>query len=505
MITTNNYFRDIQTVSINTLPETLKKNHEFLVKVTVGGASWASYKNSEQIHKTIDAYLVKLNEWIKTQKPHSPVKGESKKPAKIPVAKKVKATKPPVIKLKKETSKKFSGKIHKVEHLIEEIKFIKRYVGLHNKVKTPSAILNFIKAVQKAIVQKIIAKTSSFAEEIRLIQDKLVKTYNNLKGNASVSIEINETDLARMVGIAGGEEVYASIPIIKRYIGMEGKMVEPAKINAFVSHIENVIKKEALKSDPYADKVKKILATLKRNLKGKREAINVSETELNGLSKIVKHCDKHYHKHHVGNYTKHHSHRHSSHSHHSLHGLGVLTAEEVVNQHFDLLPFSGQWQALVGQPARNFTMMLHGEPGSGKTTFMLKFVKYLSSMGSVLYVSSEEFNSSTLKAKVLEYLTPLPQNVHFAMDTHSSDLSQYDFVILDSINDIGLNLEDFKAMKRAHPNTAFVLLLQHTKAGQFRGGKEWEHEAAIAGVVNEGIISIYKNRFGVKGTMNFFN
>ena len=207
----------------------------------------------------------------------------------------------------------------------------------------------------------------------------------------------------------------------------------------------------------------------------------------------------------MGNYTKHHSHRHSSHSHHSLHGLGVLTAEEVVNQHFDLLPFSGQWQALVGQPARNFTMMLHGEPGSGKTTFMLKFVKYLSSMGSVLYVSSEEFNSSTLKAKVLEYLTPLPQNVHFAMDTHSSDLSQYDFVILDSINDIGLNLEDFKAMKRAHPNTAFVLLLQHTKAGQFRGGKEWEHEAAIAGVVNEGIISIYKNRFGVKGTMNFFN
>ena len=37
-----------------------------------------------------------------------------------------------------------------VEHIREEVKYIKRYVGLHNKVKSPNTILAFIKALQRS-------------------------------------------------------------------------------------------------------------------------------------------------------------------------------------------------------------------------------------------------------------------------------------------------------------------------------------------------------------------
>jgi hypothetical protein len=93
-----------------------------------------------------------------------------------------------------------------VEHIREEVKFIKRYVGLHNKVKSPNAILAFIKALQRSIVQKLIRKTSPLSEEIEMIQNKLVQAYNKMKGDESFAI--NDKDLNHLVAIAGGEKVY---------------------------------------------------------------------------------------------------------------------------------------------------------------------------------------------------------------------------------------------------------------------------------------------------------
>lgn len=99
-------------------------------------------------------------------------------------------------------------------------------------------------------------------------------------------------------------------------------------------------------------------------------------------------------------------------------------------------------------------MMLCGEPGAGKTTFILQFVQYLSTLGSVLYVSSEEFGSATLALKVKEILNPIPSNIHFTSNIDHLNISNYNFVVLDSINDLGLNIESFKQLKKE-------ILIQH--------------------------------------------
>lgn len=503
MITASNYFIEVERIGVDTLPETLKKGHDLVVKSTSNGTNWANYQSSEGIKKVIDLYFQKLNEYANTVSP----KGITPEPSK--------AKKPPVKKTEqkakaqpaKET--KEIKNIKHVEHIREEVKFIKRYVGLHNKIKSPNTILAFIKALQRSIVQKLIRKTSPLSEEIEMIQNKLVQAYNKMKGDESFAI--NDKDLNHLVAIAGGEKVYQSITVIKRYIGLQGKD-DQKKINDFIKYLENLVdKKKLTKDDPYADKVNAIYKSLKQRSSTK---VSISKAELNGLEGIVKACGC---KNEVGRIydtggkklrpckSKTYSDASRGACSHNRGLSGVLTAEEMASRKLDLLNFFSFWHSLFGNPARNFTMMFHGEPHNGKTIFLLKLAQYLAeNFGDVLYVSSEEFASPTMTKKVNEFLNPLPSRLHFAENLQDPDLSDYQFIILDSVNDLGLKINEYKELRKEHPDKAFIFILQHTKAGDFKGGKDWEHIAEIAGEVHKGVVNISKNRYAPKSTLDFF-
>ena len=63
------------------------------------------------------------------------------------------------------------------------------------------------------------------------------------------------------------------------------------------------------------------------------------------------------------------------------------------------MPFSGPWKDTIGDPAKNFSCIIYGNTGDGKTTFTVQFVKYLCTLGlTVGYVSEEEGISATMQA-----------------------------------------------------------------------------------------------------------
>lgn len=513
MITTNNYFFEVERIGVNNLPETLKKGHELVVKSTANGATWANYQNSENIQKVINLYLQKLNEYVSTLERRTESKPQTKaytQSTQKPAASKTKVVRKPAGKITERKEPKKNVK--QVDHIREEVKFIKRYVGLHNKVKSPNIILSFIKALQRSIVQRLIRKTSPLAKEIEMIQNKLIQVHNKMKGDESFAI--NEKDLNRLVAIAGGEQVYPSITVIKRFIGMQDKDDEK-KINSFLKYLENLVQKKKLtKDDPYADKVNAIYKSIRQRTSSK---IPIDKTELNnldGLEAIVKACGCNSE---IGKIydtggkklrpckKKTHSDASRGACSHNKGLSGVLTAEEMANRKLDLLAFFSFWQSLFGNPARNFTMMFHGEPHNGKTIFLLKLAQYLAeNFGNVLYVSSEEFASPTMTKKVNEFLNPIPQRLHFTENLKDPNLSDYEFIILDSVNDLGLKISEYKEMRKAHPDTAFIFILQHTKAGDFKGGKDWEHIAEMAGEVQKGVVTMTKNRYAPKNARDFF-
>lgn len=553
MITKDNYTNTISNVDISALPEMLREGHEFFLE------SVEFYDEDKDIRETIDLYLSKLNEYLsfrkdnkesiirefytqlsKTEIANLRKNGLSASKKKLAdtlnitqdellefdekLRPKVKEEKEPTQKEpkpKKTTRKKETSKVKDyeevapkfVENLDEEVKFIKRFIGFHNKTKALSSVLSYIKSLQRAIVQKLIKKSSPYAEDIRVIQNKLVKLYNNSNPSSEVRLVINDADLARYVGIVGGEAVYKSVAVIKRFIGMQGKELEVDKIEAFLKYVG---KASITSEDPYFDRVQTIVNQVKKYKQG---TLKVSDQELNGLMGIVNGCNCHLGKlYDTGEkeLRKCHSKKYSDAkrgacSHNQ--GVkkvkcnelnGVMTAEQVAKMEFEKLNLSGKWASLIGQPATNFDMMIFGQPGSGKTTFLLSFGHYLATnFGSVLYVSGEEYNSAPLTEK-LNQLPSLPKNLHFVKDLRNIPIGNYQFVILDSITDLGIDLVSYKLMREKYPDTAFILILQTTKDGKFKGGKEWEHEVEIAGEVDNGTISIYKNRYGVRGSLNFF-
>ncbi len=532
MINKENYFSTIENIGESTLPPTLSKSHDFVLKVTRNGESWTSYSASETVRNAIDLYFQKLDDFIKHEKSRRtsviPGKKAAKHESSTTTKDKSKKTIEPAVEDDVAEPKS-------VARISEEVKFIKRFVGLHNKKKSPQTILSFIKSLQRSIVQKLIRKTSPFAKEIQSIQQTLIDFYHSMKGDKPMNIK--DSDLSKFVAIAGGEKVYPSLNIMKRYIGLQGKPIDKDLIDRFVSQIEKALDKKIMADDPYADKVQDIYNTLRKSKSSK--TFSIKSSELNGLSGIVKECTcKHKHlgqiyrikKKDAAKAVKSKRVRECNFKTYSdARGKGtcshngglsgapttpnsrILTAEQMGNRQHDELDFTSFWYALFGKPEKSFVMMLHGEPHNGKTILLMKFAKYLAeNFGTVLYVTSEEFDSSAMTEKINELISPKPVRLHFIDSIESIDLSPYDFVILDSVNDLGLKPNDFKAIvkqysQEGHSSKGYILNLQHTKTGQFKGGKDWEHIPGIVGEVSKGIVSLTKNRYlRQKNTLNFF-
>lgn len=149
-------------------------------------------------------------------------------------------------------------------------------------------------------------------------------------------------------------------------------------------------------------------------------------------------------------------------------------------------------------------MMLHGQPGVGKTYFLLKLAQWWAeNVGKVLFATNEEFGTATLTQKINE-TKATSKNLFFIEDYRNADLSGYTLLIVDSLNNGKVTIEDYKEFRNRNKDLAVISILQKTKRGDFRGGKDWEHEMEIAAdfVKNKQgkrCVNVYKNRYGTLG------
>ncbi len=158
---------------------------------------------------------------------------------------------------------------------------------------------------------------------------------------------------------------------------------------------------------------------------------------------------------------------------------GILSTEQMAGFTYKELALNPYYTKILGKPATNFDMCIHGEPGSGKTVFLLKLANYLAeNFGKVIYITTEEFGSATLTKKIKDFGIN-SKNLFFTDKLDKVNLSDYNFAFIDSVNHSGLKLEDYKRLREKSPNTAVILILQTTKAGNYKGGKDWPHEVEI--------------------------
>jgi len=125
-----------------------------------------------------------------------------------------------------------------------------------------------------------------------------------------------------------------------------------------------------------------------------------------------------------------------------------------------------------GKLVNNFTMIVWGNSGNGKSSFLMTFVITLMKYGKVLYVALEEGFEATTQMNVVRSLN---EQEHTGKIEFADSDMKYDelvnklkkkksprFIIIDSIQYWDCNYERYKALKEMFPNKTFIFISHAT-------------------------------------------
>lgn len=534
MFTTKNYFTSIANINWDELPEALAKGHKL-----VQGASaddWAAYKSNENIKRVVDAYFLKLDEYLgknKTATPEKKLPDAAKKKAtskqKEPsqpksIAKKImhyKGLKVEIRPFSKSSSKIIVWDISKgqpfanerfnnvdeakkfilenemelvkvvtpetkvtydskeVEHIDTDIQFVKRYVAMNGKVKTQAQVLSLLHGLQKAIIERRITKDSEYAKDINHMQSQLIKCYE-VMGDA-IEIKLEPKSLKRYLTIANSEEVYESTKLIKSFISLNGKKGVKDKAQRLYDKMKKAVKSGKINAnDKYAKKLNDAYLILKEYLESSKDMLSISKAELSGFDILEKD---------------------------ELFGevqskeVKVISSQDLLKMEFETIGLKGKYRDLIGDPSVGFMAMVYGLPKSGKSTMCLDFAKHLAEHhGKVLFCPIEEGYGYTLQEKI-DRLGASHPNL-FIAEQVPEDLSEFDYVFIDSVSKAGMDIADITALHKKFPRTAFIFIYHSTKEGKFRGGNEHAHEVDVIIEVVDGEVSA-KGRFNSQSKIKY--
>jgi len=216
-INSQNYYQFANQVGIDKLLPGLKKMHEVIDKVTKGGEDWSMYntyrdrfdKQFEALEMFIDETNKPTTEKVQTQPQHKTEhKAKELKPYKTHQSVKSGGGGGSHGNKKSKKEKRFEKPKVKgkgVELISPEISFIRRFVLLHNKTKTKEQIVGFIRALQKAIIERRLRKAAKHSKVIEEIQKQLVSVYRKM--GSEMTFRFDDKDLNRYYKIAGAEVV----------------------------------------------------------------------------------------------------------------------------------------------------------------------------------------------------------------------------------------------------------------------------------------------------------
>ena len=165
---------------------------------------------------------------------------------------------------------------------------------------------------------------------------------------------------------------------------------------------------------------------------------------------------------------------------------GLVTGDELMQLNFETLDLSGKWAELMQEPAKNLRIAVYGKPKNGKTGACVDFASELAKHGTVLYNFADQgINKNT---QDLWQMFGLHQNknaeLYGGRDLNKLEsfiaTGKFDFVIIDLVNayidNDNLKAADFESrFLKKYPNVSFIMILESTKSGDFKGEQKWMH------------------------------
>lgn len=492
-ITSKNYYATIERMDRSKLHADLKATADFVDEVTGHGNNWELYDQDREIRETVDLFFEKLSEYLQEH----PIKTAAQIQTGRSVAKGKESKSVPAKERKVAVSRsKGTGKNNMrvvsrsgepVELISEELRFVKRFTLLHGKVKSYDQVRAFLNALQRAMAEKRIRKTSSYAKQILEIQDSLIELMNSVKRNGEVRVEIESSRLASLQNLCGKQELMLSTRFIKSYIGLQGKLIANNKAKNLFNRVGRAINASRItEKDPYYGVLTEMLNTLESFVrKNPSEGVlTIPTRELNGLNGLesLEYDEFDYDT--------------------NQPQRGMMNSMDFVQLEFDKIGFTGKWLDFIGNPSPGFSVLVSAPPKFGKSILCTDFAGYLArNHGKVLYVAKEEGLDDTLKEKLKSVAHP---NLDVS-DYLPENLDDYNFIFLDSITRLRLSPYELNELKENHPSASFIFVSQVTKSGKARGSNEFAHDVDCIIEFPERGRAIQYGRFNQGGEMQVFN
>ena len=439
-ITTKNYFKAVSEVGFENLPDALKKSHLLIEDRTDKGNDWSIYEHNNEVKKVFDLAFEKLYEFIDKKDGLSGVVDNS------------------IIARAKSDAEGY-------KHLpIDKLKMIYRLEcdaeledGLTEEIKIRKP------ALEKAIAEKEgKATTKETMKQESTLAEKFVKRFLLLNGNTLQKKEI-EGFLNEVQNAIKEKEITKDSVLSKEVLLIQSKLLTT------VNNMGRSIKVELA-----ADTKRKLQLALNK-LKAKPKPHKQKKETLNGIEKTEVVDPK----------------------------QNLMNSIDFAKLHFNSIGFSGKWLNLIGDPSPGFTAMVFGRPKMGKSYLCVDFAGYLArNHGTVLYVANEEKLDATLQMKLND--KDVKHENLFVSDYLPEDLSKFQFIILDSVNKLGLSPQDLENLKRKNPGKSFIFIFQTTKDGKFKGANSYQHDVDVVIEVPERGTATQFGRFNQGGEMSIF-
>lgn len=182
----------------------------------------------------------------------------------------------------------------------------------------------------------------------------------------------------------------------------------------------------------------------------------------------------------------------------------ALGVTEFLSKIFECLPFTGAWKNFAGEPENNFSMIIYGKSGNGKTEFAVMFAKYLTAFGKVYYNSFEQGHSKSLQDAIKRQdLKEVAGKIIFAHKERYEEMvvrlkkkKSPRIIFIDSVQYIRLTVDQWHELRSLFPRKMFVMIA-HAKGDEPDGyhAQKIEFDVDIK-VLVKGYQAWPKSRFG---------
>ena len=158
-------------------------------------------------------------------------------------------------------------------------------------------------------------------------------------------------------------------------------------------------------------------------------------------------------------------------------GKRAFNVKDLLNKKFEIMPFTGSWEESFGKPCKQFSMMIYGGSGEGKTDLAIQYSKYLTNFGKVAYNSIEEGISHTLKmAMARNNMEQVADKFQILDKENLSEMTKRlrkqrspDYLVIDSIQYLRMTKDEYFNFKNEFYPKKGIIYISHIEKGSLKG------------------------------------